>query len=284
MAELRARQCHAVARAIEGSRSDPAAAARGLPRPQDLLGFARQRFDAASGRLRNALRGFASEKRSKLVRWQGRLDARLIAQRAERCHERLRAIDREMRQVVRRLVQQRHVLLGRQSARLGPGLLRHPARRGREKLDQLTARGGHIMAACLEKRRRTIDSLGQLLRSLSHKSVLDRGFALVRDLEGRMLRRVGEAEAAGGVELEFADGRALAEVEGLRRKAGQAAARDRKRGAARQESKANARPAVLRAGRRRQRVYRNFICTICQRCPILFWSGHAAHSDVNESI
>ena len=69
------------------------------------------------------------------------------------------------------------------------------------------------MVACLEKRRRTIDSLGQLLRSLSHKSVLDRGFVLVRDMEGLMVRRVDEAEAAGNVELEFADGRTLAEVQ-----------------------------------------------------------------------
>jgi exodeoxyribonuclease VII large subunit len=214
MTELRERQRYAIARAIEGNRSDLRAAARGLPRPQDLLGFARQRFDGASGRLRHALRGFASEKRGRLVRWQGRLDARLIAQRAERCHERLRAMDREMRQVVRRLVQQRHVLLSRHAARLSPGLLRHPARRGREKLDQLAGRGRHSMIACLEKRRRTIDSLGQLLRSLSHKSVLDRGFVLVRDTERRMVRRVAEAEAAGSVELEFADGRTSAEVQG----------------------------------------------------------------------
>ena len=214
MTELRERQRYAVARSIERNRSDLRAAARGLPRPQDLLGFARQRFDGASGRLRHALRGFATEKRGMLVRWQGRLDARLIAQRAERCHERLHAIDREMRQVVRRLVQQRHVLLSRHAARLGPGLLRHPARRGREKLDQLAARGSHCMMAGLERRRRTIDSFGQLLRSLSHKSVLDRGFSLVRDTQGRMVRRVAEAEAAVSVELEFADGRTLADVQG----------------------------------------------------------------------
>lgn len=214
MTELRARQRYAVARAIEGNRSDLRAAARGLPRPQDLLGFARQRFDTASGRLRHALRSFAAEKRGRLVRWQGRLDVRLIAQRAERCHERVRAIDREMRQVVRRLVQQRHVVLSRHAARLGPGLLRHPARRGREKLGQLAMRGAYTMIACVEKRRRTIDSLGQLMRSLSHKSVLDRGFVLVRNADGRMLRRVAEAEAAGDVELEFADGRTLAQVQG----------------------------------------------------------------------
>jgi exodeoxyribonuclease VII large subunit len=70
------------------------------------------------------------------------------------------------------------------------------------------------MTACLDKRRRSVDALGQLLRSLSHKSVLDRGFALVRDPEGRMLRAVADAEAAGRAELEFGDGRIWTTVDG----------------------------------------------------------------------
>ncbi len=279
MSELRERQRYAIARAIESNRSDLRAAARGLPKPQDLLGLARQRFDGANGRLRHALRGFASEKRSHFERWKGRLDLRLIAQRAERCHERLGAVDREMRQVVRRLVQQRHVivhtlserlryslrsfalerrgrlarwtgrldirliaqrvrrgqeqleamdremrqvvrrlvqqrhvLLGRQGARLQPGLLRHPARRARERLDLLRVRSGQCLIAAVDRRRRGIDALAQMLRSLSHRSVLDRGFALVRGMDGRMIRRVIEAEVEGRVEMEFADGRVGADV------------------------------------------------------------------------
>ncbi len=212
MTELRERQRYAVARMIEANRSDLRAATRGLPRPQDLIGFARQRFDAASGRLSYALRSFAGEKRARLERWRGRLDVRLIAQRADRCHERVRAIDREMRQVLRRLVQQHHVRLGRSAGRLQPGLLRHPATRGRERLDVLAGRGRQCFVALAEQRRRQLDALAQLLRTLSHKSVLDRGFALVRDDEGRMVRRVAEAEAAGRVELEFADGRIAAET------------------------------------------------------------------------
>jgi exodeoxyribonuclease VII large subunit len=212
MAELRERLRYAVVRGIEGRRSDLRAAARGLPRPQDLLGLARQRFDGVSGRLGQALRAFASEKRGRLARWEGRLDIRLIAQRAERGKERLGAADREMRQVVRRLVQQRHVLLGRQAARLQPGLLRHPARRGRERLDLLSARAGQCLALALDQRRNRLEALGQLLRTLSHKSVLERGFVLVRDAEGRMLRRAAEAEAAARIELEFIDGRLPATI------------------------------------------------------------------------
>ncbi len=149
MAELRERLRYAITRGIEANRSDLRAAARGLPKPQDLIGFARQRFDGASGRLGQALRSFAADKRGRLERWRGRLDVRLIAQRAERCRERVGAIDREMRQVVRRLVQQRHVLLGRRAARLTPALLRHPARRARERLDPLGARARQCLIAAI---------------------------------------------------------------------------------------------------------------------------------------
>ena len=214
MSELTVRRLQAVTRIVQGARSHLRAAARGLPRPQDLIGFARQRFDGASGRLSYALRSFAAQKRARLGQWQGRLDARLIAQRAERCHERLYALDREMRQVVRRLVQQRHVQLGQRAARLRPGLLRHPSVRGRERLGMVGERMGKSIGAIADRRRRQLEALGQLLRSLNHKSVLERGFALLRDADGQMIRRSGEALAAGRLEIELADGRIFAEAEG----------------------------------------------------------------------
>jgi exodeoxyribonuclease VII large subunit len=213
MNELTVRRLQAVTRIVQSARSHLRAAARGLPRPQDLTGFARQRFDGASGRLSYALRSFAGQKRARLGQWQGRLDARLIAQRAERCHERLQGLDREMRQVVRGLVQQRHVQLGQRAARLRPGLLRHPASRGRERLGTASERMAKGIGGIADKRRRQIEALGQLLRSLSHKSVLERGFALIRDADGQMLRRSEEALAAGQLEVEFADGRILASAE-----------------------------------------------------------------------
>ena len=265
MMELRERRHLAMARGMEGRRSALRAAARGLGRPQDVVGAARQRFDGATMRLRQSLRSFAGEKRSRLVRWQGRLDLRLITQRAERCGERVRALDREMTQVVRRLVQQRHTLLVRQAgrldirlvaqraerccervrtldremtqvlrrlvqrhhtvfvrqaARLRPGLLRHPATRGRERLDATRERARKALAASLDQRHNKVGALSQLLRSLSHKSVLDRGFVLVRDKDGRPLRHVADAQTARVVELEFADGRADAVLESDPEKAG----------------------------------------------------------------
>jgi exodeoxyribonuclease VII large subunit len=70
--------------------------------------------------------------------------------------------------------------------------LRHPATRARERLG----------------------ALSQLLSSLSHKSVLERGFVLVRDEAGRILPRASAAAVAERVEMEFADGCVTADVTG----------------------------------------------------------------------
>jgi exodeoxyribonuclease VII large subunit len=212
MAELRERQRIGIARAMEARRSSLRAAARGLPRPQDLLAFARQRFDAASGRVGHALRTFAAEKRARLVSWRGRLDVRLITQRTERGHERLGGFHRELLQVTRHFVERRRALLERQSGRLRPALLLHPANRCRERLDLAARRGALSMAAIIEMRRQKLQAMGQLLSSLSHRSVLERGFALVRNADGAILRRAASARTADKLELEFVDGRVTVET------------------------------------------------------------------------
>jgi exodeoxyribonuclease VII large subunit len=48
---------------------------------------------------------------------------------------------------------------------------------------------------------------GQLLAALSHRGVLARGFALVRDLDGAPLRLAAAVEPGMPLDIEFADGR-----------------------------------------------------------------------------
>ena len=48
---------------------------------------------------------------------------------------------------------------------------------------------------------------GQLLAALSYRSVLARGFALVRDEAGHPLHAAADVGAGARLELEFADGR-----------------------------------------------------------------------------
>jgi exodeoxyribonuclease VII large subunit len=62
-------------------------------------------------------------------------------------------------------------------------------------------------------RRRAIDAQSQLLAALSYQGVLARGYALVRDMEGRTIRRAAAVSVAQKLDIEFADGRVSVEAQ-----------------------------------------------------------------------
>ena len=78
VADSQARLSRVMERQAETLRNRLLAAARGLPRPADLLGLARQRFDLTAGRLGAALDKNASAHERDLVRVAGRLSPGLL--------------------------------------------------------------------------------------------------------------------------------------------------------------------------------------------------------------
>ena len=148
-------------------RAQLTAAARGLPRLQDILTLPRQRFDAVEQRLPRALIANTGAHERRLTRAAGRMDPRL---------------------------------LGAQIRQHGDAV------RG------LTARLARASETDLVMRQRRLENVSKLLATLSYQSVLARGFALVRDESGNMVRSVQTLSAGSGVELQFGDGRRLATI------------------------------------------------------------------------
>jgi exodeoxyribonuclease VII large subunit len=68
------------------------------------------------------------------------------------------------------------------------------------------------MEAAAQRRQARIDALGQVLAGLSYRSVLARGFALVRDAEGAAVRTAAGLLPGTPLSLEFADGQVRADV------------------------------------------------------------------------
>ncbi|HFQ15765.1 MAG TPA: exodeoxyribonuclease VII large subunit, partial [Rhodobacteraceae bacterium] len=62
----------------------------------------------------------------------------------------------------------------------------------------------------LVRRRQQLRGPARLLFSLGYKNVLGRGFALVRDETGHVIREAAAVKPAMALELEFADGRVRA--------------------------------------------------------------------------
>jgi exodeoxyribonuclease VII large subunit len=93
----------------------------------------------------------------------------------------------------------------------------HQARiqRERERTLVLVERARRAMDALLWQRDLAIERCGGLLSALSHRGVLARGFALVRDLNGRPLRAAAAISPGLRMDIEFTDGRVRAQAEGV---------------------------------------------------------------------
>jgi exodeoxyribonuclease VII large subunit len=100
------------------------------------------------------------------------------------------------------------------AARHTPHALRSRIERSRERSETLAERAHRARVHVMRNARTRLDGLAQLLSAYSHKSVLDRGFALVRGADGMPVRSVGAAIPGAALEIEVADGRFGAVVSG----------------------------------------------------------------------
>ncbi len=99
-ATLSARLHRAQTRSMQERRSRVVAAARALPRPDDVLALARQRFDTGAGRLAMALRASTQAHRAGFERLSGRASARPLKAQATQMRERLDRAKAALRRAV----------------------------------------------------------------------------------------------------------------------------------------------------------------------------------------
>ncbi|MGO8954673.1 MAG: exodeoxyribonuclease VII large subunit [Rhodomicrobium sp.] len=214
LAECTGRARHCVRRQLERLRAEFRGAERGLPRPQTLLAIPRQRVDTAAARLGQSLAHFSERSRGRFEHYAVRLNPRLISAPLLRAAERLgRAGDGAARAFRLNAAQKRNRLSDR-AGRLNPGLLAGPAARQSERLHSLWSRAEQGIRNKLKRKALEASSVSQLLRTLSHKSVLDRGFALVRGEDGHVVRRAAALSGPVRLDIEFADGHVPARVSG----------------------------------------------------------------------
>ena len=204
----------AARRSLEARRTELKSVARGLPRPADLVALPRQRFDMAQHRLASALTKNTAAHAMRIARVTARFGPHLLARRIERARDRLATAHQRSGQMLGRVTAQRRARFERVGGRLSPTVTAVRCRQGRERLDGAAARGRRAIAVRLATARRHVEARAQLLRSLSYQSVLSRGYALVRDAEGRAIRSNRAVAPGARLDIELADGRLAADVVG----------------------------------------------------------------------
>ena len=169
-------------------------------------------IDAWGGRLRQSLVRLITTRRTELKAAAAALPrpASLIDTKRQRFDNAGERLD----PALRNLVAVKRGALREQAAGLRPAALKRDVAQRR---DRLTDRGERLAAAYgreLKVKERALASLTARLRALSHEATLRRGFVLVRDDQGKLIREGAPLAAGAGVEIEFADTRRQAVIDG----------------------------------------------------------------------
>nr|WP_321458212.1 exodeoxyribonuclease VII large subunit [uncultured Cohaesibacter sp.] len=206
LGDLHLRQYGAVARMMDRRRSDLRSASRALPQPRDILALARQRFDMASGRLEQGLITSTQVRRSRLDVAAGRLRPTLVTERLKGQKERLGDRADRLQKSLAVATQSKRAQFSGTAIRLRGELVTGRISLQSERLSDRAARLNRVSLLTVEQKRKQLDAASRLLESLSHKGVLKRGFALVRDRNGNLIRRADEINPGSPLSLSFADG------------------------------------------------------------------------------
>lgn len=214
--DLSHRHVEAIRRILDRQRADLRAAARALPTPDALLAARRQRLDLGVARLRPALLLNARKHEEELHKLSRRLTAVSPAARLAAMRAQLNAVGERPHEALGRLVVARRDRFMHVGQRLGvarASLLRAEIVRIGQQHDLAQHIGERLAPAFsvqIERKRIRYESLSKLFGSLNYKSVLERGFALVRDEDGCPLRSAASVKEGQALMLEFADGKAQA--------------------------------------------------------------------------
>lgn len=188
--DLSRRHAGATLRLFDRRRSDLRALGRALPTPENLLAGPRQRLDLAAAKLGPALARNARVHEQKLAQ----LDRRLHGQSPA---AKLATHAAKLDGLAKLLAAARGAIFLAERNRIA---------RARDNLASVSARTLPVFARLIQHRRERLNSVWTLAASLGPQAVLARGYALVRDENGVLLRQAAAARPGMALQVTLADG------------------------------------------------------------------------------
>jgi len=186
-------------------------AAAKLPRLDTVLSAPRQRLDLAASRLPSAQRLIAPMGQ-RLALAVSRLPN--AARLTDGASQRLSALLSRLAPALTANQRRHQNRLTDTARRLRPDSIQRAATLKSERTAQLSRSAETAIKRKLERDTNRLARAGKLLDAYSYQGVLERGFALVRDEAGQVVRSNETAQAGEAVRLTFADGDRAAVIEG----------------------------------------------------------------------
>lgn len=193
-------------RFVTGRRTELRAASAALPQPQDLLALPRQKFDTLANSLERSLIVSTRTHRTHFQTLDGRLSPVLLTRLTTKARQDLVQQSERQQRALRVAVSQKRQAYAAMAVRLTPARLAQQTVLGQERLAGLGERLERAYAARVSREQTRLDGLQKLLKSLSYKDVLARGYAVVRDADGQPVRTAAEVGSGAALSIELADG------------------------------------------------------------------------------
>jgi exodeoxyribonuclease VII large subunit len=207
LASLAARLSGGLSRLFDRKRQNVTSASRALPSPDMLLALPRRRFDEAVTRLERGLSSGVHLKRLRFVQGAAvRLDAKLLTRSFEQKRVLLGQMESRGDRAIEASRLRKGQIFARFSGRVSPTALNADVQHGRLTLNTLQTRSGHALDVRLKRANERLNAVWRVAEGLSYTRVLERGFALVRDHDGNMVRGKSAIASGQGLQLQFSDG------------------------------------------------------------------------------
>ncbi|MCA6111067.1 exodeoxyribonuclease VII large subunit [Bradyrhizobium cenepequi] len=209
-------------RGQEARRSELRAAARALPAPSELLAIPRQRLDHLGAALPRGLKANTHAHFRRFASTSGRLTLRVLHGQISHARQRLTVSGERIALSARSLLRSRRERFTGLEVRFKASKLanaqaqRNAIARQRERTHRLAERAQRAMVNLLQRLDARVGQSAKLLAALSYRSVLARGFALVRDEAGHPVHAAASVAPNAQLSIEFADGRVAATADGDR--------------------------------------------------------------------
>ncbi len=207
LSSLAARLSGGLSRLFDRKRQSVTSASRALPSPDMLLALPRRRFDEAVTRLERGLSSGVELKRLRFIQGAaGRLDAKLLTRSFDQ--KRLLVAQFESRgdRAVEASRLRKGQVFARLAGRVSPTALNANVQHGRRTLDTLQTRSRRAADALRTRAKERLNAVWRVAEGLSYTRVLERGFALVRDGDGNMVRGKSSVASGQSLNLQFSDG------------------------------------------------------------------------------
>lgn len=201
-----ARLSSAMSRFIDLKRQAHRSASRALPSADQLLALPRRRFDEAASRLTRALFVNTQKKRVHFEGHARQLSPRLLQRRFLELGRGVSVLGQRLPRALEAFLRERRTVFAHRASRLSAEPILRRTKLTTIAIEQLDRRRDQAVQILIERAKRRGQELERLMRTLSYESVLDRGFAVVFDADGKPVKQAASALVGDALSIRFRDG------------------------------------------------------------------------------